>query len=64
MTKKKKIAAQFFNNVEINDLKFLTTVNINDDKIFKHLESDTETNYNRMLILWNKWVFIFFSSLF
>ena len=51
MTKKKKIAAQFFNDSETNDLKSLTIVNVNDDKIFKHLESNTEINYNRMLIL-------------
>ena len=51
MMKKKRTAAQFFDDVKTNDLESLIKININSDKIFKHLESDTEINYNRMLIL-------------
>ncbi len=59
--KKKRTAAQFFDDAETNDLESLIKININSDKISKHLESGTEINYNRMLILWNEWVFMSFS---
>lgn len=39
MMKKKGTAAQFFDDAEINDLKFLITANINDDKMRSHLKS-------------------------
>ncbi len=51
MMKKKRTAAQFFDDAETNDLESLIKININSDKISKHLESGTEINYNRMLIL-------------
>ena len=60
ITKKKKIAAQFFNDAETNNLKFLTTVNVNNNKIFKHLKFNIKINYNRILILWNKLILISF----
>jgi len=50
MIQKKRTATQFFDDAETNDLKFLIEVNINSDKMFKHLKSDTEINYNRMLV--------------
>lgn len=50
MAKRKRTAAQFFDDAETNDLKSLIEVNINNDKVFKHLESEIEINYNRMLI--------------
>ena len=60
MAKRKRTAAQFFDDAETNDLKSLIEVNINNDKVFKHLESEIEINYNRMLIFWNKWVLMSF----
>ena len=58
MAKKKRTAAQFFDDAETNGLESLATANVNDDKVSKHLESGTEINYNRMLVLWNEWVLI------
>jgi hypothetical protein len=51
MIQKKRIAAQFFDDVETNDLESLIEANINSDKVSKHLESNTKINYNRMLVL-------------
>ncbi len=52
MAKKKRTTAQFFNDAETNGLESLLEANINSDKVSKHLESGTESNYNRMLVLW------------
>jgi len=46
MTKKKRTATQFFNDVKLNDLKSLNKVNINNNTVFKHLKFSTEINYN------------------
>ena len=54
MVQKKRTAAQFFDDAETNGLESLMEANINNDKVFKHLESGTEINYNRMLALWDK----------
>jgi hypothetical protein len=45
MMKRKKTAAYFFDDAEINDLKSLINVKIKSDKIFKQLKSDTQINY-------------------
>ena len=50
MTKKKRTATQFFDDAKTHDLKFLMKIDLNSDKIFKHFESDIETNYSRILI--------------
>ena len=49
MMKKKRIAAQFFNDVKTHDLKSLMKINLNGDKISKFFESDMKMNYIRML---------------
>lgn len=54
MMKKKRSAAQFFDDAEINGLESLINANINSDKVFNPLESGTEINYNRMLDLWDE----------
>ena len=54
MVPKKRIAAQFFDDAETNGLESLIEANINSDKVSKHLESGTEINYNRMLVLWDE----------
>lgn len=54
MVKRKRTAAQFFDVAEINGLESLINANISSDKVFKHLESGTEINYNRMLDLWDE----------
>lgn len=54
MAKKKRTAAQFFDDAETNCLESLVKVNINSDKVSKHLEPGTEINYNRMLALWDE----------
>lgn len=60
MTKKKRTAAQFFDDAETHGLEPLMKTDLNSDKVFKHLEFNIEINYNRMLILWNEWVFTSF----
>ena len=54
MAKRKRTAAQFFDDAETNGLESLIEANINSDKVSKHLESGTEINYNRMLALWDE----------
>ena len=54
MVQKKRTAAQFFDNAETNGLESLIEANINSDKVSKQLESGTEINYNRMLVLWDE----------
>ena len=54
MAKKKRTAAQFFDDAESNGLESLDKVNIDGDTVSKHLESGTEINYSRMLILWDE----------
>jgi hypothetical protein len=51
MAKKKRTAAQFFNNIESYSLESLNKADINGDTISKYLKSGTEINYNRMLVL-------------
>lgn len=51
MTKNKRTAAQFFDDVETYDLEPLMKTDLNSDKVSKHLESCTETNYTPMLVL-------------
>ena len=50
MTKKKRTAAQFFDDAKTHDLKFLMKTDLNNDKIFKHFEFDIKINYICMLI--------------
>ncbi len=47
--KKKRIVSQFFDDAKFNELKSLNEANVNNEKISKNLEFDTETNYDRML---------------
>ena len=54
MTKKKRTAAQFFDDAETHGLEPLMKTDLNSDKVSKHLESGTETNYTRMLVLWDE----------
>lgn len=54
MVKTKRTAAQFFDDAEMNGLEPLIKANINSDKVSRHLESGTEINYNRMLVLWDE----------
>ena len=56
MTRKKRTASQFFDDAESNGLESLIEANINGDAVFKHLQSGTEVNYNRMLLLWTEYV--------
>ncbi len=37
--------------MELNGLESLNKANIDGDKVSKHLESGTEVDYNRMLVL-------------
>ncbi|MCJ1278125.1 hypothetical protein MMC21_005940 [Puttea exsequens] len=55
MTKKKRTAAQFFDDAETHGLEPLMKTDLNSNKVSKHLESGTETNYNRMLVLWDEY---------
>lgn len=54
MTKQKRTSAQFFDDAETHCLEPLTNTGLNDGKVSKGLEFGTETNYNRMLILWDE----------
>lgn len=54
MAKKKRTAAQFFDDAQLNGLESLDNANIDGDTVFKHLQSGTEINYSRMLILWDE----------
>ena len=60
MAKKKRTAAQFFDDAETHGLEPLIKTDLNSDKVSKHLESGTETNYSRMLVLWDESVFMSF----
>ncbi|KAL8823037.1 MAG: hypothetical protein Q9191_006237 [Dirinaria sp. TL-2023a] len=48
MAKKKRTAAQFFDDAKTHDLEPLIKTDLNSDKVSKHLESGTEINYSRM----------------
>jgi hypothetical protein len=54
MVQKKRTVAQFFDDAKTNGLESLIEANINGDKVSKHLESNIETNYNWMLVLWDE----------
>lgn len=54
MTKKKRTAAQFFDDAETHGLEPLTKIELNDERVSKGLESGTETNYTLMLVLWDE----------
>ena len=54
MRQKKRTAAQFFDDAETHGLEPLMKTDLNSDKVSMHLESRTETNYTRMLILWDE----------
>ena len=56
MAKRKRTAAQFFDDAETHGLESLIESRINSDKVSKHLQSGTEINYDRMLVLWDEWV--------
>ena len=51
MVKKKRTAAQFFDNAESNGYESLNNADIDGDTVSKYIESGTEVNYNRMLVL-------------
>lgn len=51
MAKRKRTAAQFFDDAETNGLESLIEANI----MSKHIESGTKINYNRMLVLWDEY---------
>lgn len=57
MAKKKRTAAQFFDDAETHGLEPLMKTDVNSDKVSKHLESGTES---RMLVLWDESVFMSF----
>jgi hypothetical protein len=54
MAKKKRTAAQFFDDAESHGLESLNKADIDGDTVSKHLESGTEINYNRILVLWDE----------
>ena len=54
MRQKKRAAAQFFDGAGTHGLEPLMKTDLNSDKISKHLESGTETNYTCMLVLWDE----------
>lgn len=54
MVKKKRTAAQFFDDAESNGHESLNKADIDGDTVSKHIESGTEVNYNRMLVLWDE----------
>ena len=56
--KKKKIVLKFFDDAKTNELISLNEAKINNDKVSKNLESDTEINYDRMLHFWHEWIFV------
>ena len=56
MVKKKRTAAQFFDNAESNGHKSLNNTDIDGNTVFKHIESGIEVNYNQMLVLCDEWV--------
>jgi hypothetical protein len=59
MKKKKRIVSRFFDDAKFNDLLSLNEANVNNEKISKNFEFDTKTNYDRILHLWNEWIFVF-----
>ena len=52
--KKKRTAAQFFDDVELNGHESLNKADINDNTVSKHIKSSTEVNYNWMLVFWDE----------
>ena len=57
--RKKKTAAQFFNDAVTNGHKPLHKINVNNNTVAKGLEDSTELNYKRILDLWDKCVLYF-----
>ncbi|KAK4697290.1 hypothetical protein P7C71_g770, partial [Lecanoromycetidae sp. Uapishka_2] len=55
MVKKKRAAAQFFDDAKSNGHESLNNADIDGDTVSKHVESGTEVNYNRMLALWDEY---------
>lgn len=54
MKKKKRIAAQFFDDSETYGLEPFIKTDLNNEKVSKGLESGTETKLTCMLVLWDK----------
>lgn len=54
MAKKKRTAAEFFDDAEANGLESAAKAGINGDKVNKPLEPGTESNYHRMMDLWDE----------
>jgi len=48
MAKKKRTAAQFFDDAETNGLESLDRVDVNSNKVPKNHGFDTEINYDRL----------------
>jgi hypothetical protein len=51
---KKRTAAEFFDNAEENGLESAAKAGVNGDKASKSIEPGTESNYERMLDLWDQ----------
>ena len=54
MAKRKRTPAQFFDNVETHGLEPLMKIDLKNDEVSKHLESSIDTNYTRILVLWDE----------
>ena len=54
--RKKRTAAQFFDDAMTNGHEPLHETNVNGDTVAKGLEDGTELNYKRMLDLWDECV--------
>ena len=54
--RKKRTAAQFFDDATINGHEPLYEAHVNGDTVAKGLEDGTELNYKRILDLWDEYV--------
>ena len=54
MAKKKRTAAEFFDDAEDNGLETAAKATVNGDKVSKPLQNGTELNYDRMVDLWDE----------
>ena len=52
--RKKRTAAQFFDDAVINGHEPLAVTDLNGDKVSKGIEDGTQVNYKRMLDLWDE----------
>ena len=54
--RKKRTAAQFFDNATINGYEPLYETHVNGNTVAKEIEDDIKLNYKQMLDLWDKYV--------